>query len=333
MKHDTRQHDQPVLSVAVLWSSIWKTKYYILAGLCLLVSLTQVQAAQTVSYSYNAQGQIASIDGPRTDINDVTTFDYDDQGNLITITNALGHVTEIAEHNASGRPTRIIDANQGITTLTYQPRGWLTSRTYEGQTTTFDYDNTGQLIKLTLPSGAFIQYTYDDAHRLTDIDDSLANRIHYLRDAMGNVLQEEVKDSTGQLVRLIEQEFDQLGRLILSIGGANQILYYQYDGNGNRIIQTDPRNTPADRNIAKTTDPLAQDNTLSLAYDALDRLIYRIHRQQSDDPSDDISSQYQYNALSQLSKVSDANGAETHYTYNVLGDLLELNSPDTGSTT
>ena len=73
MKHDIRQYDQSILFAAVLLPSIWKVKY-ILAGLCLLVSLSLAQAAQTVSYSYNAQGQIASIDGPRTDVSDVTTF-------------------------------------------------------------------------------------------------------------------------------------------------------------------------------------------------------------------------------------------------------------------
>jgi YD repeat-containing protein len=36
-----------------------------------------------------------------------------------------------------------------ITTLTYRPRGWLKSRTLNGmQTTAYDYDGVGQLIKV-----------------------------------------------------------------------------------------------------------------------------------------------------------------------------------------
>ncbi len=306
-----------------------------LIALMLASGVTHALETSVNSYTYDATtGHVKTIDGPRTDVSDITTFDYNlTTGNLINITDALGHTTLITDHDASGQPTRIVDANQGITTLTYHPRGWLTSRTFNGQTTLFDYDNVGQLIKLTRANGAFTQYTYDAAHRLTDITDNLGNTLHYTLDAMGNVLKEEVKDDSGQLARVIQQEFDQLSRLLLSIGGENQTQRFQYDANGNLTAQTDARQTPTDRNAAKTLDPLAQDNTVTSTYDALNRLIASIHHQQSGDASDDLSNQYDYNALDQLVKVTDANGAETHYTYNALGDLLTLNSPDTGITT
>ena len=38
-----------------------------------------------------------------------------------------------------------------MTTLTYHPRGWLTTRTVGGEQTTYDYDGVGQLTKVTLP--------------------------------------------------------------------------------------------------------------------------------------------------------------------------------------
>lgn len=83
-------------------------------------------------------GQLQSVDGPRTDVADVTTYAYytsDDpggqflKGDLYTITNALGHVTEYLEYDGNGRPLAIADANGVQTTLTYHPRGWLQSRT------------------------------------------------------------------------------------------------------------------------------------------------------------------------------------------------------------
>ncbi len=46
---------------------------------------------------------LASVDGPRTDVSDVTTFDYDDQGNLIRTTNALGQVMQFGDYDANGR--------------------------------------------------------------------------------------------------------------------------------------------------------------------------------------------------------------------------------------
>lgn len=177
--------------------------------------LSLAQADQTVSYTYNPQGLIATLDGARTDVNDITTFEYDAQGNRTKITNALGQITQITQHDASGRPLRLVDANQ-VTVLTYHPRGWLTSISVNERTTTLDYDAVGQLIKHTRPGGGFTAYTYDDAHRLTDITDSLGNTIHYTLDAAGNLLKEETRDGSGTLTRVTEQEFDKLSRLLLS---------------------------------------------------------------------------------------------------------------------
>ncbi|MFZ1852086.1 MAG: DUF6531 domain-containing protein [Nitrosomonas sp.] len=73
-------------------------------------------------------------DGPRTDITDITTHNYyapdancagghfGCRGQIATITNALGHVTEITRYNAHGQPEEIYDANDLITTLVYDNR-------------------------------------------------------------------------------------------------------------------------------------------------------------------------------------------------------------------
>ncbi|MEE9326713.1 MAG: RHS repeat-associated core domain-containing protein [Cocleimonas sp.] len=295
--------------------------------------LSLAQADQTVSYTYNPQGLIATLDGARTDVNDIMTFEYDAQGNRTKITNALGQITQITQHDASGRPLRLVDANQVVTVLTYHPRGWLTSISVNGRTTTLDYDAVGQLIKHTRPGGGFTAYTYDDAHRLTDITDSLGNTIHYTLDAAGNLLKEETKDGSGTLTRVSEQEYDQLSRVLLHISGVNHHTQrYQYDENNNLIAQTDARQTSTDRNTAKTTDPLTLDNTQRSSYDALNRLITSIHQQSSTNPDDDIRSDYQYNALDQLMTVWDPNDAQTDYSYNAVGDLLQQDSPDTGLT-
>ena len=45
---------------------------------------------RSVTYTYNAFGLVTTIDGPRTDVNDVTTFTYDGNGELLSTTNALG---------------------------------------------------------------------------------------------------------------------------------------------------------------------------------------------------------------------------------------------------
>jgi YD repeat-containing protein len=132
---------------------------------------TATSASRTTTWTYTALGLIDTVNGPRTDVSDVTDFDYDAQGNLVQIKNALNQITSIPEHDAHGNPKKIVDANGVQTLLTYDARQRLKTRTVAGAMTTYDYDGLGQLDKVTLPDGSFVDYTYDVAHRLTDIED------------------------------------------------------------------------------------------------------------------------------------------------------------------
>ncbi|MEO8164570.1 MAG: hypothetical protein ABI619_04160, partial [Betaproteobacteria bacterium] len=151
---------------------------------------TVTSAARTWTYTYSTIGQVLSVDGPRTDVSDVTTYTYyadndasiGKRGNANTITNALGQVTTITSYDNNGRPLTLQDPNGLVTTLTYAPRGWLTSRDVGGETTLYDYDFAGQLTKVTLPDSSYLQYTNDPAHRLTQVQDNLGNKIVYTLD-------------------------------------------------------------------------------------------------------------------------------------------------------
>ena len=273
---------------------------------------------RTWTYTYNANNQIATIDGPRADVNDTTTYVHNAvNGNLESVTNAAGHATNITAHDASGRPLRIVDANGLVTQLTYTPRGWTdlikvgTDTLFE--TTNLDYDGVGQLIKVTLPDGSYLTYDYDPAHRLTDIRDQLGNHIHYTLDAMGNRTTVEVKDPSAVLKRTHSYVFNTLNQLSQSIGadkGADtQIVHYdEYDANGN---------------LKKTRD--AQGNITQYGYDALDRL---------DNVIDALNgtTSYSYDAMGNLATVTDPRNNTTAYQYDGLGNLTQLDSPDTGIT-
>ncbi|WP_162233825.1 RHS repeat domain-containing protein, partial [Pseudomonas coronafaciens] len=77
--------------------------------------------AGTISRTYTAFGQVASVDGARTDVNDVTQYAYDAQGNLTNVTNALGQVYALASFDSYGNPQSITDPNGVVTTLSYTP--------------------------------------------------------------------------------------------------------------------------------------------------------------------------------------------------------------------
>jgi len=174
-------------------------------------------------YTYDAYGQELTA----TDPNGKTTItvyyaatdpDLGKRGNVNTITNAVGHITTFTAYDANGRPLSVTDPNGVVTTLTYWPRGWLHTRTVAGETKTYDYDGVGQLVKVTKQDASYIQYTYDGAHRLTQVQDGLGNKLIYTLDAMGNRIKEEARDPTGALARVRQQVFDSLNRLHQTVG-------------------------------------------------------------------------------------------------------------------
>lgn len=185
---------------------------------------TVTGSPRTWTYTYNEVGQVLTVTGPRTDVVDKTTYVYDTKGNLSTITNAAGHITTLDNYDANGRVGQITDPNGVVTTLSYTPRGWLKQKVSTGdgqsETTTYDYDNAGQMIKVTLPDNSSISYTYDDAHRLTKINDNLGNSINYTLDNMGNRINETVTDSSGNLTRQTDRIYDALNRLQKVTGGV-----------------------------------------------------------------------------------------------------------------
>jgi YD repeat-containing protein len=189
------------------------------------LSPTLIGVARTWSYTYNTVGQVLTATGPRTDVVDKTTYTYDSSGNLSTITNAIGQVTTLSNYDANGRVGLIADANGVTTALNYSPRGWLTGKTVTSgstvETTTYGYDGVGQLTLVTLPNASTVSYTYDQAHRLTNIADSLGNSIAYTLDNMGNRISEQVKDPSGALARQTSRVVDALNRL-QQITGAVQ---------------------------------------------------------------------------------------------------------------
>lgn len=284
---------------------------------------TPVGAQRVWTYTYNVDGQVLTADGPRTDVNDVTTYTYyaagDTEvpqryrrGDLHTVTNALGHVTTYSSYSANGQPLVVIDPNGTVTTLTYDLRYRLTSRTVGDEQTTFEYWPTGLLKKTTLPDGSYLQYTYDIAHRLTDISDSEGNVIHYTLDALGNRTKEELFDPSSALSRTSRQVFNVLGRVSEQIGAAdtpNVTTTFGYDSNGNQTSIV----APLGRDTTQLYDEL---NRLTRVTDALDGV-----------------TQYGYNALDQLISVTDPRSKVTSYTYDAFGGLLQQVSPDTGTTT
>ena len=181
--------------------------------------------ARQWSYTYNQYGQVLTAKGPRTDVNDTTTYTYYTDttvdhtiGDPQSVTNALGKVTQYPKYNKYGQVLRMIDPNGVTTDTTYDLRQRVAGVSVGGQTTTYTYDAAGQLTRVTQPDTSYVGYSYDDAHRLTAVFDNLNNRIEYTLDNAGNRVAENIKDPANVLARQLTRVMDALGRVQQTTG-------------------------------------------------------------------------------------------------------------------
>jgi YD repeat-containing protein len=147
-------------------------------------------------------------------------------GDLQSITNAAGHVTQFTQYDRAGRVRQMVDPKSIVTDMAYTPRGWVSSVTVTppggaARTTAYTYDNVGQLIGVVMPDAATLTYSYDTAHRLTGVTDAKGNTVTYTLDGMGNKTGEQVKDLAGNLQRSITRVYDALNRVQQVTGASN----------------------------------------------------------------------------------------------------------------
>jgi YD repeat-containing protein len=199
---------------------------------------TATNVARATSWAYNPQGLLAT----ETTNGIVTqTFTYyaatsfsgtapnevgHTAGDLQSITNAAGHVTQLTLYDRAGRVKQVIDPKGVITDTAYTPRGWASSVTVTppggaSRTTSYTYDNAGQLTGVAMPDGTTMNYSYDVAQRLIGVTDIRGNSITYTLDAMGNKTGEQVKDQQGNLQRNITRVYDALNRIQKVTGATN----------------------------------------------------------------------------------------------------------------
>jgi YD repeat-containing protein len=147
-------------------------------------------------------------------------------GDLQSVTNAAGHVTQFTQYDRAGRVRQMVDPNGIVTDTAYTPRGWVGSVTVTPpggttRTTSYSYDNAGLLTGVTLPDSTALGYSYDAAHRLTGVTDAKGNTVSYTLDNAGNKTGEQVKDPSGNLQRNITRVYDALNRVQQVTGASN----------------------------------------------------------------------------------------------------------------
>ena len=283
-----------------------------------LVNGVPTQKTYTTSYQYNSYSQLNQTNGPRTDVSDITTYEYyennpgegNNRGQLKAVVNALGQRTEFSDYDANGNVGRITDPNGVVTLRTYDERNRIKTITNQttGALTQYFYDVRGNLITVIMPEGNTINSTYDLANRLIEVSDSLGNKIVYGYDVEGNRIREEIKDPQGTLKKYLDFTYDAYNHLKKIINPDTNYTEYTYDALGNRTNVKDPKNY----NTAYT-------------FDALNRMITMTQPQQT-------LTEYDYDIHDNPTSVTDPKGNTTQYQYDDFGRRFKVISPDTGTT-
>jgi RHS repeat-associated protein len=278
-------------------------------------------------------GQLTAIVGPRQNVPEVRSLVYYTsdapacavaggdcsyrKGDLWKAINPAGHMVEYLAYDGAGRVTSQKDSNGQITSFEYHPRGWLAAIRVHGaggasdRVTRTEHWPTGLIKRVIQPDGSYLSYGYDAAHRVVEVADNAGNKIQYVLDNAGNRVAENTRDAAGTLTRTLSRIYNTRGELTTQADAADNPTDFTYDNKGNSASVTDA--------LGRVTD---------YAYDPLNR----VERSRQDVGGIGAESRFKYDALDNLTEVTDPKGLKTTYARNAFGQVLTQTSPDTGVT-
>jgi RHS repeat-associated protein len=264
---------------------------------------------RTWGYTWSASGQLLTATDP---LSHTTTYAYNSSGYLASVTNAASQTTTVTAWDWRGAPTSVTDANGTVTTFTYDIHGRpLTITLNPGSAQSqyqFAYNVMGDVTQITLPGGGYLQYTYDTARRVTLITNQRGETRAFTYDLNDDPLTETVKDGSGTITRQSSAAYDELGRIIQSLGaGASQTTTLAYDKLSN---------------LTSVTDPLS--HARQNAFDPLNRVITETN-------PDSQTVQHSYNGQDNLTSQADGRSLTTSRVVDGFGEVIQETSPDRGT--
>ncbi len=108
-----------------------------------------------LSYTYDLAGHLTAVKQNDTAI---ASYKYDDNGNRLSFSNRVSTINGTYDDQ-----DRLLQ--YGPTSYAYTANGELRSKIRDGQTTTYQYDDLGNLIAVSLPNGTQLEYVVDGQNR------------------------------------------------------------------------------------------------------------------------------------------------------------------------
>ncbi|MDG9670842.1 DUF6531 domain-containing protein [Hahella sp. CR1] len=247
-----------------------------------------------------------------------TQYKYNDQGNLETVTDALGNEKGY-RWNRKGQLISETNNNKS-TTFAYNDNGDISvASTSEGEVTAYKYDLNGNITEVKQPDGSLVRLRYNANDQLTHFIDGAGRTTEYAYDGLsqvrkkidpaGNVF-EYLYDNERNLVGLINEKgeryelaYDRNERLIREVGFDGRVQQYQYDPAGYLKAHIEGLHSNEQAQI-----------TL-FRRDRMGRLL------EKHSPDGEVT-RFGYDANGQLTKAANSNRS-VQFGYNTLGQLVE----------
>ncbi len=318
----------------------------------------QEQIEHVTRYTYDEQSRLIALFQPGPDGEDVETrYTYDDFGYVTRISFGNGARELEFIHDRVGRLSSVTDGRGNTLSLNWSvernlllglnaPLDYTRRFTYDEQNriirqedgsaiTEFVYDALGRVTDITDPDGRILSYTYDEADNLrTELRGDGESRYTYTYDALDNLT--SVTTPSGLMTTYaveLERGTDNnpTGRLLRSTTDPNgRDSVYIYDPLGRltevRFQDVNDRSIRSYNFVYSGTGETLDINrsdfpgrNLSLTYDLLGRPVAsRINTSETT---------YTYDLAGNLRQVEDPSERVTQYTYDVLGNITGVTLP------
>jgi len=298
----------------------------------------------TTSYGYEegcaCTGRQSTITNA---LNQVTDFEYDEVGNLLSMADANGNVTTY-EYDNLNRKKKVIFPDATFVTTEYDLLGRMASRTDQaGISTWYEYDALYRLMAVSNVEGYVTRYIYDEVGNQTAQIDANGHITIYEYDNRGRRTKRTLPegqietysyDAVGNMTNKVDfngntitYEYDVMDRLLVKAGEVSTLvtISYTYDDLGNVISMTDSQGITTylyderGRLLLKAT-PIG---TLNYTYDLYGN---PLTIKSSNINGTDLT--YQYDELNRLRNAINSSTGLTQYNYDKVGNLRSYIYPN-----
>ncbi|HEY1687933.1 MAG TPA: DUF6531 domain-containing protein [Solirubrobacteraceae bacterium] len=316
------------------------------------VTSETLPSGETTSTEYDAHGNPIKISRPGPgETTQTTRYEYDSDGDLISMTDPLGHEWHYG-YDEAGEQTSETDPEGDETTWGYDEDGLLTSEVkprgnVEGAepsayTTTIERDERGRPVKITGPEGEEAGYEYDAEGDVTAATDADEHTTRTTYNTEGKPVKETLPGGASS-----ETEYNALGEVVAQINADKEATHYVHNllGLVSEVVE------PLERTTTKTYDvdgalhtiTTPEGQTATYAYDRDGQLesvsyseggthevnyAYNPNGQVTSRVDGTGTSSYHYDQLGRLTETVDGHGGKVTYAYNLANEVTQVTYPN-----